>query len=188
MKKPEVTEILKALGWTTRKDEVGDSVAYYTLSDRDVQIIYKIDKVPKEEWFISTLSVSNDEFNTYCSKIFKERKRFSHLVPANKGIDIRAPEILEQHINQASAQAIEWAKQQDLDAALQEYRLKKPVDCWGTLPVKHLAALAILGDIDKLKFYQTSFAAGDRLGFVPYITKDFIDRAVALAEQRLNGK
>jgi len=40
----------------------------------------------------------------------------------------------------------------------------------------------LLGDVAKLKSYQTSFVAGDRLGFVNYVTKDYIDRAVALAE------
>ena len=51
------------------------------------------------------------------------------------------------------------------------------------MPMRHLAALALAGDVAKLKSYQASFEAGDRLGFVPYITKDYIDRAVALAEK-----
>ena len=49
----------------------------------------------------------------------------------------------------------------------------------GARPVWHLAALVVLGDLEKLKFYQASFEAGDRLGFVKYITKNYIDSAVA---------
>lgn len=58
-----------------------------------------------------------------------------------------------------------------------------PTDAPGARPIWHLAALALLGDVAKLKPYQASFEAGDRLGFVPYITKDYIDRAVTLAEE-----
>ena len=53
----------------------------------------------------------------------------------------------------------------------------------GAAGVWQLAALALLGRTAKLKSYQASFAAGNRIGFVNYITKDYIDRAVALAEE-----
>ena len=49
-------------------------------------------------------------------------------------------------------------------------------------------ALALLGDIAKLKSYQASFEGGDRLGFVPYVTKGYIDRAVSLAEELENNR
>lgn len=54
----------------------------------------------------------------------------------------------------------------------------------GAAGVWQLAALALLGRTAKLKSYQASFAAGNRIGFVNYITKDYIDRAVALAEKQ----
>ena len=58
-----------------------------------------------------------------------------------------------------------------------------PTDAPGAQPLWHLGALAVLGDVKTLKAYQASFAADDRLGFVNYITKDYINRALALAEQ-----
>jgi hypothetical protein len=45
----------------------------------------------------------------------------------------------------------------------------------------------VLGDVERLKSYQASFEAGNRLCFVNYVTKDYIDRAVALAEQGATG-
>lgn len=112
--------------------------------------------------------------------------RYYHLVVAWDGLDIRAPEILEEHIRQGSDEAIAWAKVQDLDKALYDYAAL-PTDIPGIQPVLHLGALAVLGDVAKLRFYQASFEAGDRLGFVPYITKDYIDRALAFAERHAAG-
>ena len=82
----------------------------------------------------------------------------------------------------ASDQAIEWAYAQDLDGVLSDMRkeLSKPLE-WG--PITHLAALALNGDIDALRRYQLNFDdADEELGFVPYVTKEAIDRAAALAE------
>lgn len=75
-----------------------------------------------------------------------------------------------------------WAEAQDLDKALWDHAAL-PTNAPGARPIWHLAALALLGDVMKLKSYQASCAAGDRLRFVNYITKDYIDRAVALAEE-----
>ncbi|MGX7950382.1 DUF6990 domain-containing protein [Oleidesulfovibrio alaskensis] len=62
-----------------------------------------------------------------------------------------------------------------------------PTAAPGTRPIWHLAALVLPSDAAKLKFYQASFEAGDRLGFVPYITKDYIDRAMSLAGEYSSG-
>lgn len=47
--------------------------------------------------------------------------------------------------------------------------------------VCHLTALAWKGNLDKLIEYEESFAQGHRLGFVPMITADMIDRALDIA-------
>lgn len=91
------------------------------------------------------------------------------------------PEIL-----QASNEVIVWAQKQDLDRALQDHAAL-PTDAPGAQPIWHLAALAVLGELARLKSYQASFEARDRLGFVPYVTKDFIDRAMSLAEELAAG-
>jgi len=183
MKNKEATEILKAIGWHTSKDEIGDRVAQFTLPDRIVDIIYGVSRATKYQQFSSSLSVSTEVFSLVYSRIGNERYSYAHLIAAWKGLDIRDTEMIRpEHIHQASQQAIEWAKEQDLHKALLEHAAL-PTSAPGTGPVLHLSALALLGEIEKLKSYQASFEAGDRLGFVPYITKDFIDRAVTIAEQ-----
>ncbi|WP_414858990.1 DUF6990 domain-containing protein [Pseudomonas aeruginosa] len=56
-----------------------------------------------------------------------------------------------------------------------------PTNSKGAMPLRNLAALAIAGDVSCLANYQFSFEQGDRLGFVPYITQDMIERALLIA-------
>jgi len=186
MKNKEATEILKTIGWQVYKDEIGDRGACFSLSDRIVDIMYEIGRATRYQQFRSTLSVSTEIFSLVCSRIENERYSYAHLIAAWKGLDIRDAEMIRpEHIHQASQQAIDWAKEQDLDKALLDHAAL-PTNAPGTGPVLHLSALALLGEIEKLKYYQASFDAGDRLGFARYITKDFIDRAVTIAEQNVS--
>jgi hypothetical protein len=192
MKTKEVTEVLKSLGWVTRKDSVGDSVASFQLSDRELQIIYGVRQIYDQQ-LEAMCSTSTDAFSYACltirhgTKARKVKLTHGNLVVRDRNPKYIAPEILESHVILMSEEVIAWAHAQDLDKGLQEYAALNPEECLGNTPVKHLAALAILGDLEKLKFYQSRFEAGDRLGFVPYIGQDFIDRAVELAEKKLNN-
>jgi len=183
MKIRKVAEILEEIGWQVYKDEIGDRGACFSLSDRVVDIMYGISRATRYQQFSSTLSVSTKKFSLVYSRIENECDNYAPLIVAWKGLDIRDPEIIRpEHIHQASHQAIEWAKEQDLNKALLDHAAL-PTNAPGTRPLLHLSALALLGEVEKLKFYQTSFEAGNRLDFALYITKDFIDRALAIAEQ-----
>ncbi|KRA84490.1 DUF6990 domain-containing protein [Altererythrobacter sp. Root672] len=182
MTNKDVTKILKELGWLALTDEVGDRYATIKLIDRNINFIYGIKNTSNYQKIESSLSVYTDIFSYTCVYIHGDSNGACPLVVARSGIDIRAPEILEEHVRQASNEAIAWASAQDLDKALQEHA-ELPTNAPGNRPIRHLAALAILGNVPRLKYYQASFAAGNRLGFVPYITKDYVDRAVALAEK-----
>ena len=181
MRMNEATQALKALGWSIYTDEVGDKFAQYSLQDRIAQIIYFLNRIRDQQKFGASLVLTTDTFSNACLAIDPGYGKDAPIIRASKGIDIRAPEILERHVRQASDEAISWAQEQDLDKALRDHAAL-PTDAPGARPIWHLAALALLGDVAKLKSYQASFEAGDRLGFVPYIKKDFIDRAVSLAE------
>lgn len=178
----QATQTLKAFGWSIYTDEVGDKVAHYILHDRIVQIIYGLDRIRDQQKFGAMLSLTTDAFSSACQAINPRSGKGAPFVRAWKRLDIRAPEILEEHVRQASDEAIAWAQAQDLDKALQDHAAL-PTNAPGARPIWHLAALALLGEVEKLKSYQASFEAGDRLGFVPYVTKDYIDRAVEFAEK-----
>ena len=177
----ETTQVLRALGWRAFIDDVGDKYTHFHLPDRTVQIIYGIRKSGMEQQLEATLSASTDAFSKACKAISPEHGSYAPLVRSIKGLRYQKPEIREEHVRLASDKAIAWGLQQDLDRALRDHAAL-PTDAPGARPIWHLAALILLGDMETLKLYQASFEAGDRLGFVPYVTKDYIDRAVALAE------
>jgi|GEM_PF-735599 len=183
MKIKEAASILKSIGWRIYMRD-GDRYAQFKLFDKTVQLFYGVHRATKYQKFGADFSISTDEFSAVCSQIRSNGYNYWPLVVSWSGIDIRVPEIKEEHIHQASQMALDWAKEQDLHQALLNYAAL-PTTSPGTEPVLHLSALALLGDIEKIKSYQKSFEAGDRLGFVPYITKDYIDRAVAIAEQHI---
>ena len=80
-----------------------------------------------------------------------------------------------------SQKSISWASAQDIDAGLAVYTAL-PTNSKGAMPLRHLAALALARDVSRLLRYQQSFEQGDRLGFVPYIVPEMIDRALHLAQ------
>ena len=179
----EVTHILQNIGWIVFIDEVGDEYTHFQLSDLKIQIIYSVKQYSSQQEFRANLSLTTDTFSTACLKIRRRGGQYSPLIRAFKGLSIEAPYILEGHVRQMSDEAINWAQEQDLNNAMQDHAAL-PTDAPGARPVWHLASLAILGEVERLKSYQTSFESGDRLGFVNYVTKEYIDRAVALAEGR----
>jgi hypothetical protein len=184
MKTKDVTKTLKTLGWTTGSDEVGDRFAHFQLPDRLIEVIYGVESHSNRQTqkLIAMASVSTNQFSEICMKICEKLDNYTHITGAHPSLSFSVPEIFEEHVRQMSDNAIAWAQDQDLERALAEYAAL-PTSAPGSGPVKHLAALVLRGDIAKLKSYQASFEAGDRLGFVPYITKDYIDRAVAAAEE-----
>ncbi|QEM81958.1 DUF6990 domain-containing protein [Halomonas binhaiensis] len=182
----EITNILKLLGWSISRDEVGDRLASYGLPDRTADIIYGMKRLTNDQQLWVMRSTSTDAFSNACAVVDSSRRETTPLLTSWKGLRIQAPEILDEHVRQGSEEAIAWAQEQDLDRALQEHAAM-PTNVPGAKPIWHLAALALLGNVEKLKSYQSSFEAGDRLGFVPYITKDYIDRAVSLGEEYASG-
>lgn len=182
----EVTKILKDIGWMAFTDEVGDRYTHFVLPDRTVQIIYGVRTFSDEQQLEATRSLTTDVFSGVCLEISGRGGKYTPLARAWKGICIRAPEIMEEHVQQASDEAIAWAKDQDLDRALEKHAVL-PTDAPGARPIWHLAALALLADVTKLKAYQSSFESGDHLGFAKYVAKDYIDRALIIAYGNLEG-
>ncbi len=186
MKIARVAEVLKTLGWEGSSCD-GDRIAKYQLSDRIVRLVYKVTRLPDQQRLVIVPSVLDASFSNACAKVGDLDGQRILFVRSWNFPGLNAPEILEKHVRQASASAIAWAKEQDLEKALHE-RTELPTNSPGTFPVQHFAALALTGDVDRLKSYLESFDAGDRLGFVPYITRDYIVRALELAGAQARSK
>jgi len=104
-------------------------------------------------------SLSTNDFSLACRKIDNSKDIYVPLIHLRNDLEIFDDELIKpEHIYQASREAINWAQEQDLHQAFLDYALL-PTDCSGDLPLRHLAALALLGEIEKLKFYQSRFEA-----------------------------
>jgi len=182
MKLKDICACLDELGWHISTDEVGDKVASLELADRIVNLIPDIRVLPTEEQLAISPAVSNSVFCDVCRIILNETTGYAPLVCSWESNQIRAPEISKLHVRRMSDEAIAWAEKQDLDQALRDYA-SLPTNAPGARPIWHLGALVMLGNITKLKCYLTSFDVGDRLGFVNYVTKDHIERAILLSEK-----
>jgi hypothetical protein len=179
VKVKEILPVLEELGWLCRKDEAGD---YFCLMDVDraqVQVIPAIGK--RSDYFRVSLmpSVSTKEFTAAAAFILGEAGDHEPVIVSND-VPEKIVNFSLNDIVRLSQNAISWAFAQDIEKGLADYRAL-PTDAKGAMPLRHLAALAVAGDVERLTTYKLSFEQGDRLGFVPYITQDMIERALLIA-------
>lgn len=126
-------------------------------------------------------SVSSFAFSQAVDRIFNEKSGYEPIIGSNFAPEkIASPSV--DDIIRLSKETIAWAQDQDIEAGLQKYR-ELQTSSKGAMPLRHLAALAIHGEVERLSFYKESFINGDRLGFVPYITINMLEEALVIAKE-----
>ena len=181
----DVIDEFKRLGWKSGSN-AGDHYVLRVLGDRVLKMYIEVDKHGKPPAMIITPFISTPVFDSLIEQIADNPHPLTPLIGSvfwgRKSTLIPSP-ITEETVAKVSKEFIRWARLEDLEAAKAYYR-SLPTNCAGLLPVIHLAALAEAGDVEKLQSYADAFARGDRLGFVPYITEDYIARALEIAKER----
>ena len=182
MKESDFISILEAQGWICGKDGVGDSFCLFGAGGLEVQIIPSV-AVRSDHFRVSLApSVSIKEFSDVVNFIFGGARGHVPII-SNKEPPEKLAALSSDDVQRLSTRVISWARSQSIEAGLTAYR-SLPTDAKGAMPLRHLAALAITGDLGRLEDYKKSFETGDRLGFVPYIAADMIDRAVLIAQKK----
>lgn len=180
MKEKDVVSILMEQGWVCSKDEVGDYFCVTDIGGVKVQIIPSV-RERSDHFRVSLMpSVSTKEFSETVAFVQGEGSGYSPVIVSNEPPE-KLPKFSSDDVLRMSEKAISWARSQNIESGLMVYR-NLPTDTKGAMPLRHLAALAIAGDVERLEGYKKSFEMGDRLGFVPYITGGMIDRAVLKAK------
>ncbi|MDR6634244.1 hypothetical protein J2X72_003054 [Phyllobacterium sp. 1468] len=169
----------KELGWKIGRDEVGERLASYSLGDVEITIIMRLEPRRIGKRLLIYKSVGLCKLDAIIGDISDRKPVHVPIITGDE--DIRQLEFGFSDIRSLSKRLIEWGEGQDIKAALRKLR-ELPTDAKGAFPRRHLGALALAGDVGRLKFYQQAFERGDRLGFVPYVSKDMIDRAVEIAK------
>ncbi|WP_414492909.1 DUF6990 domain-containing protein [Stenotrophomonas maltophilia] len=181
MNEKDVVSVLKEQGWVCGKDEVGDYFCIENFGHRQVQVIPYVGKRSDHFRFSLMPSISSEEFSTAVGLILGEVKDHVPVVVSTE-LPEKLAELSASDVSRWSEKAISWAHAQSLEDGLAAYR-NLPTDAKGAMPLRHLAALAIAGEVDRLESYRRKFELGDRLGFVPYITSEMIDRAISIAKE-----
>lgn len=190
MQQSDVIEFLKRSGWQCKRDEVGDQYCLLDQDDRQLQVIPTLreGKDPKTGEYYKTLafleSVSTYNFINAANYILDEKNDHKPMIkPWQSEFRQRMPDFSLEDIESLVHRLIVWSKNQDIDVALREYQMECP-DRPGQKQIYHVAALALAGNVNKLEYYQKSFASDDRLNFVPMVTSGIINRAVELAKNK----
>jgi hypothetical protein len=183
--------VLAELGWWPGRDEVGDRNAEIRIGNFIVKGLLgrrdtRLAGNPNGALIMGLSAwVTIDAVSVAYTVINYPRKRIADhcIICQTDGPSIKKPFITRDDVVKHSDEVVAWAKSCDIDAGLKTLR-DLPTNSIGAMPARHLAALAEAGDVETLTRYRDSFASGDRLGFVPYITDEFITRALEFAMKR----
>ncbi|POP75109.1 hypothetical protein CXB37_16575 [Pseudomonas syringae pv. syringae] len=183
MNENDIASILRERGWVCNKDEVGDCFCVIDIGEAELQVIPSVGK-RADHFRVSLMpSISSKEFSQAVSFISGDGGSHAPIIISHEGPE-KIPSISIDDVIRLSEKAILWARNQNIEEGLAAYR-KMPTYAKGAMPVRHLAALAIAGDTGRLEEYKKSFETGDRLGFVPYVTSDMINRALMMAKKQV---
>ncbi len=181
MKTKDVADTFKQLGWKAKLNV--DRYAEKDIGDRIARVSYRLKTFSDYCLFEGNNSLRTAEFTAMVKAVEGGRKMFNDMLKPDfdNRVWLEEPIITRAHIEWVSHRAVEWAMSVDIDARYRELARLDP-SAPGAAGVWHLAALALLGGEAQLTAYQARFAAGDRCGFALFITDDYIDRAVTLAQ------
>ena len=181
MNEKKVLSVLQELGWECRKDEAGDYYCCMEYKDLQIQVIPSIGRRSDHYRVSFVPSISTRLFSAAVARVFGRANDHAPIIVSNMGAE-KIKDVSTEDIIRIAGEALVWASAQDVEAGLAAYR-SLPTDAKGALPLRHLAALALAGEVERLQGYKRSFDQDDRLGFVPYISVEMVERAIAIAQE-----
>ncbi|WP_375654442.1 MULTISPECIES: DUF6990 domain-containing protein, partial [unclassified Bartonella] len=182
----KVTEQLKEMGWTVYRDKNYNRNAYFVSKDRIINIMYNLQSDEEEPIVAFKASLSTLSFSTAHREIFYNMPQYIALKEAEEFYTVSSTELAEGKLKQISADVLEWADRQNINQIIYDYAAL-PTNSELDLVARHLIALVLIGDVEKLKSYKENFRKGNSLGFVKGITKYTIDNSLTLARHYRTG-
>ncbi|WP_375631909.1 DUF6990 domain-containing protein [Bartonella sp. AA74HLJMH] len=193
------TGLLKSLGWSVEIEGKGDYLATLFLPDREVQFLYNEQRVEEFSPFDRGLLIMSGIFAAACQTINPHNSGvvptvFMNFVP--NGLEIFEEKVSVQLLKKALDKTLKWTMEDDSlhEMFRSQYGIppwEKDSLSWATdddielapYALLHLAALALLGDVETLASYDESFTSGEKLGFDETIEKVHLERALAIAQE-----
>ncbi|WP_019220840.1 DUF6990 domain-containing protein [Bartonella senegalensis] len=182
----KVAEQLKQMGWTVYRDKNYNCNAYFINKDRIINIMYSLQSDEKEPIFAFRASLSTLGFCSAHREIFYNMPQYIALKEAEEVYTVSSTELDEGKLKQICTDILVWAEQQNVNQIIYDY-VAFPPDSELDLVARHLIALVLIGDIEKLKSYKENFRKGNPLGFVEEISKYRVDNLLSLARGYRTG-
>ena len=183
-------KVFKDLDWEflpNENKEINRENFTKTISANIVKVDHQLKKLPDgfEIWFYVNRSL--EEFDHLLPKILPQSGPGRFILEFTNFVSgIFTREQYEDELTKLLLEVEEWAKQKTLEVQVKKFCKEIP-DKPPTAQKAHILALAYAADFNTLLDYQQTFEKGHRLNFAPVITKDVIDRAVAIAIDRFEG-
>ncbi|WP_375642852.1 MULTISPECIES: DUF6990 domain-containing protein [unclassified Bartonella] len=193
------TGLLKSLGWSVEIEGKGDYLATLFLPDREVQFLYNEKRVEEFSPFDRGLLIMSGIFAAACQTINPHNSGVLPTVFINfvsNGLEIFEEKVSVQLLKKALDKTLKWTMEDD--SLLEMFRSQYSIPPWekdslswapdadvefAPYALLHLAALALLGDVETLASYDESFTAGEKLGFDETIEKVHLERAMVIAQE-----
>ncbi|WP_208438517.1 DUF6990 domain-containing protein [Bartonella grahamii] len=193
------TGLLKSLGWSVEIEGKGDYLATFFLPDREVQFLYNEKRVEEFSPFDRGLLIMSGIFAAACQTINPHNSGvvptvFMNFVP--NGLEIFEEKVSAHLLKKALDKTLKWTMEDDSlhEMFRSQYSIppwEKDSSSWAPddevkfapYALLHLAALALLGDVETLASYDESFTAGEKLGFDETIEKVHLERAMVIAQE-----
>ncbi|WP_375668913.1 DUF6990 domain-containing protein [Bartonella sp. MR168JLCBS] len=193
------TALLKSLGWRVEIEGKGDYLATLFLPDREVQFLYNEKRVEEFSPFDRGLLIMSGIFAAACQTINPHNSGVLPTVFMNfvsNGLEIFEEKVSAQLLKKTLDKTLKWTMEDDSlhEMFRSQYSLppwEKDSLSWAPddevefapYALLHLAALALLGDVETLASYDESFTAGEKLGFDETIEKVHLERAMVIAQE-----
>ncbi|WP_375701302.1 DUF6990 domain-containing protein [Bartonella sp. AA81SXKL] len=181
-----VSEDLKRMGWTVYRDKNYDRNTYFISKDRIINIMYSLQSDEEEPIVAFKASLSTLGFSTAHREIFYNMPQYIALKEAEEVYTVSSTELDRGKLKEICTDILEWADQQNVNQIIYDYAAFSP-DSELDLVARHLIALVLIGDVEKLKSYKENFRKGNSLGFVEEISKYRIDNLLTLARGYRTG-
>ncbi|WP_375646682.1 DUF6990 domain-containing protein [Bartonella sp. TT29SHDZB] len=176
----KVAEQLKEMGWTVYRDKNYDRNTYFISKDRIINIMYSLQSDEEEPIVAFKASLSTLGFSTAHREIFYNMPQYIALKEAEEVYTVSSTELDRGKLKEICTDILEWADRQNVNQIIYDYAAFSP-DSELDLVARHLIALVLIGDVEKLKSYKENFRKGNPLGFVEEISKYRIDNLLTLA-------
>ncbi|WP_208434708.1 DUF6990 domain-containing protein [Bartonella taylorii] len=176
----KVTEQLKVMGWTVYRDKNYNRNAYFVSKDRIINIMYNLQSDEEEPIVAFKASLSTLSFSTAHREIFYNMPQYIALKESEEVYTVSSTELDGGKVKEICTDILEWADRQNVNQIIYNY-VAFPPDSELDLVARHLIALVLIGDVEKLKSYKENFRKGNPLGFVEEISKYRIDNLLTLA-------